>query len=57
MLTKEELKKEARKLVEDKGIKPTHAHEVVAKSYGFNTYNHFLFYLKEKEKDGRTYCI
>lgn len=36
------LKAEAKLLKKLTGCKSTHAHEMVAKSYGYKTYNHFL---------------
>ena len=41
-MTLDQIKAQAKLLVKEKGIKPTHAHEVVAKSLGFRTYNHLL---------------
>lgn len=48
MITKNQLKAEAKKLREEYKIKPTHAHEIIAKSHGFNSYNHFLESVKCK---------
>ena len=36
------LKEKARQLVAETGCKPTHAHEIIARSLGYKTYNAFL---------------
>jgi hypothetical protein len=40
--TRENFKILAKKLKNKEGIKSTHAHEILAKSYGFKTYNSYL---------------
>lgn len=37
-----DLKERARKLAKDHDMKPTKAHEIVAKSLGYRTYNKYL---------------
>ena len=46
-----EFKKLAKELAKEKNIKPTHAHEVLAKSYGFKTYNSYLALINELDHD------
>ena len=53
MIDRLTLKALAKQLCEEKGIKPTHAHELVAKSLGFNTYNHYLAELKQHEQGSK----
>jgi hypothetical protein len=48
--TKEDLKNLAVWLSKHEGIKRTHAHEIIARCAGYNTYNHFLSTLKETKK-------
>ena len=43
------LKHQAKKLAAQTGMKITHAHEQMAKSYGFNSYNHYLAVLAHRE--------
>jgi hypothetical protein len=47
--TLEQLKAEAALLRHSRGIKPTHAHELVAQSYGYNSYNHYLQDVKHEK--------
>ena len=42
LISKEQLKREAKLLKKERGIKSSHAHELIARSYGYNSYNHFL---------------
>jgi hypothetical protein len=47
MVSLSQLKREAKELSKTRGMKRTLAHEIIARSYGFNSYNH---YLKELDK-------
>jgi hypothetical protein len=45
-----EFKKQAKELAVEHGLKRTHAHEVLARSKGFKTYNSYLAFITEKNK-------
>ena len=45
-ISKAQFKAIARQYAKEKGIKPTHAHELIAKFLGFRTYNSYLASLK-----------
>ena len=45
----QDFKKKAKELAVQHKMKPTHAHEVLARSYGYKTYN---AYLAEVRKNG-----
>ena len=48
-ISKAQFKVIARQYAKENGIKPTHAHELVAKFLGFRTYNSYLASLKNVE--------
>ncbi len=50
MLTNEELKIAAKRLKKDYGIRSCEAHERIARSLGFKTYNSYLNRKVENEK-------
>jgi hypothetical protein len=46
------MKSEARELKKTHNIKSSHAHEIIAKSWGFNSWNHALRQLSEDKNVG-----
>ena len=49
-ISKAQFKVIARQYAKEQGIKPTHAHEIIAKFLGFRTYNSYLASLREFKK-------